>query len=371
MKEVQKLTEGSHRICIAPMLDWTDRHCRFFHRLLTRKARLYTEMVTSGALLHGDVARHLEYHEQEHPLALQLGGSDPHDLAHCARLAKAWRYDEINLNCGCPSERVQRGAFGACLMEEPARVAECVRAMHEASGLPITVKHRIGLAQREALFDPTQQPESDYGFMRDFVGTVAEAGCAVFIVHARKAVLKGLNPKQNRDIPPLNYEYVHQIKRDFPHLTIILNGGVTTLEEAQNHLQYVDGVMFGRQAYHNPSMLAHIDAAFYSDTVPTSGTMPDSIPINKILPPTTASEAQTDIRAKVIEQLKTYAEQELARGTYLGAITRHILGLYQGYPGARHWRRLLSDPTHLAKAQVDLLDHAFMQLRMRDMSLPL
>src|ERR1035437_1961558 len=218
------------KLCVAPMLDWTDRHCRYFHRLLTKHALLYTEMVTTGALLHGDVARHLRYNVEEHPLALQLGGSEPHDLAHCARLGEQWGYDEINLNCGCPSERVQRGAFGACLMNEPRLVADCVKAMLDAVSIPVTVKHRIGIDQVE-----------NYAFVRDFIGEVSRSGCDVFIVHARNAWLKGLSPKDNRDIPPLRYERVYQLKRDFPDLAIVLNGGVTTTEQVQQHLLQVDG----------------------------------------------------------------------------------------------------------------------------------
>ncbi|WP_422563545.1 tRNA dihydrouridine(20/20a) synthase DusA, partial [Ideonella sp.] len=248
------------RLSVAPMMDWTDRHCRVFHRRLSRHSRLYTEMVTTGALRHGDQARHLDYDEFEHPVALQLGGSEPAELAYSTTLARQWGYDEVNLNCGCPSERVQRGAFGACLMAEAPLVAECVRAMVEAaqprqageSALPITVKHRIGIDREES-----------YGFVRDFVGTVAEAGCEVFIVHARNAWLKGLSPKENREIPPLRYELVHQLKRDFPHLTVVINGGLRSSEEIAHHLQFVDGVMIGREAYHNPWVMADWDERFF------------------------------------------------------------------------------------------------------------
>ncbi|HEX3139330.1 MAG TPA: tRNA dihydrouridine(20/20a) synthase DusA, partial [Rhizobacter sp.] len=233
------------------MMDWTDRHCRYFHRLITQRTRLYTEMVTTGALLHGDVPRHLDFNAEEHPLALQLGGSEPHDLAACARLAQQWGYDEVNLNCGCPSERVQRGAFGACLMAEPQTVADCVKAMRDAVDLPVTVKHRIGIDHTES-----------YAFVRDFVGTVAAAGCEVFIVHARNAWLKGLSPKENREVPPLRYEMAWQLKRDFPQLTIVINGGVTTNEQVAEHLQHVDGVMLGREAYHNPWVMADWDEHF-------------------------------------------------------------------------------------------------------------
>jgi len=226
------------RLCVAPMMDCTDRHCRYFHRLITRRARLYTEMVTTGALLHGDVPRHLDFNDEEHPVALQLGGSEPDELAHCAKLAARWGYDEINLNCGCPSERVQHGAFGACLMAEPALVADCVKAMHEAAGLPVTVKHRIGIDRTES-----------YEFVRDFVGTVAErGGCGVFIVHARNAWLKGLSPKQNREVPPLRHDAVHRLKLDFPALSIVINGGIQTESEIAAHFLHVDGVMVGREA---------------------------------------------------------------------------------------------------------------------------
>mgnify|MGYP006153150113 CR=1 FL=1 len=242
---------------VAPMMDWTDRHCRYLHRLLSRHALLYTEMVTTGALIHGDVERHLRFHAEEHPVALQLGGSEPADLAHCARLGEQWGYDEINLNCGCPSERVQRGAFGACLMNEPQLVADCVKAMVDVVQVPVTVKHRIGIDKEES-----------YGFVRDFVGTVADAGCTVFIAHARNAWLKGLSPKENREIPPLRYELVYQLKKDFPHLTIAINGGITKTAEVAGHLEHVDGVMLGRAAYHDPaSVLVGADALWGGDLV--------------------------------------------------------------------------------------------------------
>ena len=226
-------------------MDWTDRHCRYFLRLVSPRARLYTEMITTGALIHGDVPRHLDFNSEEHPVALQLGGSEPVDLARCAKLAVQWGYDEINLNVGCPSDRVQRGAFGACLMAEPALVAQCVRAMREAVDIPVTVKHRVGIDSVE-----------EYEFVRSFVEHVSAAGCTTFIVHARNAVLKGLSPKQNREIPPLKYDYVHHLKRDFPHLTIVINGGITRIDEIEAHLGYVDGVMLGRAAYHDPWLLA-------------------------------------------------------------------------------------------------------------------
>ena len=236
------------------MMDWTDRHCRFFHRLLSRRTLLYTEMVTTGALLHGDVPRHLDFDETEHPVALQLGGSEPDDLARCAKLGEQWGYDEINLNCGCPSERVQRGAFGACLMAEPKLVAEGVKAMVDAVSIPVTVKHRIGIDRDES-----------YEFVRDFVGQVGEAGCRVFIVHARNAWLKGLSPKENREVPPLRYETVHRLKRDFPDWTFAINGGFTETEQVREQLQGLDGVMLGREAYHNPWWLASWDEQFFGE----------------------------------------------------------------------------------------------------------
>lgn len=305
------------------MMDWTDRHCRYFHRLLSRHTWLYTEMVTTGALLHGDVPRHLDFDAAEHPVALQLGGSEPADLAQAARLGAQWGYDEINLNCGCPSERVQRGAFGACLMAEPALVADCVKAMRDAVSVPVTVKHRIGIDSVEA-----------YDFVRDFVGQVADAGCETFIVHARNAILKGLSPKENREIPPLKYDYVYRLKRDFPDLEIIINGGIDTLDAAAAHLEHVDGVMIGREAYHHPYLLAGVDTRFYGATGPIA--------------------SREAVEAGLIE----YAARQVAQGTYLGAITRHALGLYRGVSGARGWRRTLSESRRLASDGVHAFAHA-------------
>ena len=297
------------RLSVAPMLAWTDKHCRYLHRLLTRKALLYTEMVTTGGLLHGGERRHLRMDAVEHPVALQLGGSEPDELAQCARIGQRWGYDEINLNCGCPSERVQRGAFGACLMAEPQLVADCVKAMVDAVDVPVTVKHRIGIDREES-----------YAFVRDFVGTVAQAGCRVFIVHARNAWLKGLSPKENREIPPLRYELVYQLKRDFPHLVIVLNGGVTRDAQIAAHLQQVDGVMVGREAYHHPWMMASWDADFLGGS-PCART-PDEV------------EAQ----------MVAYMARELAEdGTPWSAIARHMLGLHHGRRGARLWRQVWSD----------------------------
>jgi tRNA-dihydrouridine synthase A len=297
------------RLSVAPMMDWTDRHCRYFHRQLTRHTRLYTEMVTTGALLHGDVPRHLDFNAEEHPLALQLGGSEPADLAACARLAQQWGYDEINLNCGCPSERVQRGAFGACLMAEPQLVADCVKAMCDAATLPVTVKHRIGIDREES-----------YAFVRDFVGTVAQAGCDVFIVHARNAWLKGISPKENRELPPLRHGFVHQLKRDFPALTFVLNGGVKTNAEIAEHLLHVDGVMLGREAYHNPWLMADWDASFLG-----------------------AEPQPLTTRASVEAAMVRYMAAVVARGEPWSHVSRHMLGLRHGQPGARHWRQVWSD----------------------------
>jgi tRNA-dihydrouridine synthase A len=297
------------RLAVAPMMQWTDRHCRHFHRLLTRRTRLYTEMVTTGALVHGDVARHLDFDAIEHPVALQLGGSEPADLAHGARLAQRWGYDEVNLNCGCPSERVQHGAFGACLMAEPALVAQGVRAMRDACDLPVTVKHRIGIDRVES-----------YDFVRDFVGTVADAGCRVFIVHARNAWLQGLSPKQNREVPPLRYEAVYRLKRDFPALTIVLNGGVSDDAQIEAHLQHVDGVMVGREAYHHPWRLAGWDARFFGD------------------PP-----AEVGDRDEVERRMVEYMTRQAAAGVPWPHVARHMLGLMNGRPGARRWRQVWSD----------------------------
>ena len=306
------------------MMDWTDRHCRLFHRQITRHTWLYTEMVTTGALLYGDVPRHLDYSEEEHPVALQLGGSEPTDLAASAKLGQQWGYDEINLNCGCPSERVQKGAFGACLMAEPGLVADCVKAMRDAVSVDVTVKHRIGIDDIDS-----------YEFVRDFVGTVAQAGCKTFIVHARNAVLKGLSPKENREIPPLRYERAYQLKHDFPDLEIIINGGIKTLQEIDQHLHHVDGVMLGREAYHNPYLMSSFDARYYAD------------------------ETTPKTRAQIIEAMLPYIRSQLAqKGPRLNSITRHMLGLMTGLPGARAFRRQLSDSRELAKADVKLLERA-------------
>ena len=288
------------------MMDVTDRHCRYFLRQVNSRARLYTEMITAAALIHGDVDHHLRFSEEEHPVALQLGGSEPEELAHCARLGEKYGYDEINLNIGCPSERVQRGAFGACLMAEPNLVSDCIRAIRGAVAIPVTVKHRVGIDKVE-----------DYSFVRDFVGAVAQAGCRTFIVHARNAVLKGLSPKQNREIPPLKYDYVYRLKRDLPQLEIVINGGIVSREEIGRHLEQVDGVMVGRAAYGNPWFLA--------------------------------DEGKT--RADVVQAMVRYAET----ADSLRHVTRHMLGLYHGMPRARLWRQMLSDSERLKHNRAELL----------------
>jgi tRNA-dihydrouridine synthase A len=306
------------------MMDWSDHHCRFFWRLLTRQALLYTEMVTAGALIHGDRQRFLHFNPEEHPVALQVGGAVPADLARCARWAREWGYDEINLNCGCPSDRVQSGLFGACLMARPQLVADCVAAMVDACDIPVTVKHRIGIDDMET-----------YDELAAFVEPVAAAGCEVFIVHARKAWLQGLSPKQNREIPPLNYPWVYRLKQDFPHLTIIINGGIQTLEECRLHLAQVDGVMVGREAYQNPWMLSDVDPQLYG------------------------IEKTAGSRDDVLAGLFPYVERQLARGVHLNHITRHILGLYQGVPGARKFRRHLSENAYKKGAGIAVLEEAF------------
>ncbi|WP_200896553.1 tRNA dihydrouridine(20/20a) synthase DusA [Chromobacterium vaccinii] len=312
------------RLSVAPMLDWTDRHYRYFARQITRHTWLYTEMVTTGALLNGDVARHLRFDEAEHPIALQLGGSEPAELAACAKLAQEWGYDEVNLNVGCPSERVQKGAFGACLMAEPKLVSDCVKAMRDAVDIDVTVKHRIGIDQIE-----------HYDYLREFVDTVAEAGCGTFIVHARNAILKGLSPKENREIPPLKYDYVYRLKRERPDLEILINGGVKTNAEIAEHLKHVDGVMVGREAYHNPWLMADWDALFYGDA------------------------AAGPERAAVVEAMMPYVTERLGDGSNVRHIARHILGLFQGLPGARNWRRMLSDSKLLDGADAGLLRQAY------------
>jgi len=312
------MTTFDHRLCTAPMMDWSDRHCRYFFRQLSQRAVLYTEMVTTGALIYGNVERHLAFDAAEHPVALQLGGSDPESLARCARLGERYGYDEINLNCGCPSERVQHGAFGACLMAEPQLVADCIQAMRNAVSIPVTVKHRLGVDQIES-----------YGFVRDFVAALAQAGCTTFLVHARNAILKGLSPKDNREVPPLKYDYVYRLKREFPKLSFVLNGGLKALGAIETHLAQVDGIMLGRLAYHDPYALAQAGLRIFGDAPPS--------------------------RARVVSQMYSYAIGHVQRGTPLRAIVRHMLGLYHGQPNAKVWRRMLSDAQLLAANRPDLL----------------
>ncbi|PNG13610.1 tRNA dihydrouridine(20/20a) synthase DusA [Stutzerimonas stutzeri] len=313
----------SRRFSVAPMMDWTDRHCRFFLRQLSRHALLYTEMVTTGALINGDAERFLRHDEVEYPLALQLGGSVPADLAACARMAEAAGYDEVNLNVGCPSDRVQNNLIGACLMGHPALVADCVKAMRDAVGVEVTVKHRIGINGRDS-----------YAELCDFVGQVREAGCRSFTVHARIAILEGLSPKENREVPPLRYDVAARLKEDFPDLEIILNGGIKTLEECETHLQRFDGVMLGREAYHNPYLLAQVDARLFGSHEPIVG------------------------RAEALRRMRPYIQRHLAAGGAMHHVTRHVLGLGQGFPGARRFRQLLSVDIHKSKEPLALLDQA-------------
>lgn len=317
----------SCRLSVAPMLDWTDRHCRYFHRLLSSQTLLYTEMVTTGAIIHGK-GDFLAYNEEEHPVALQLGGSNPADLARCAKLAQERGYDEINLNVGCPSDRVQNGRFGACLMAEPDLVAQCVAAMKEVVDIPVTVKTRIGIDDQDS-----------YEFLTNFVTLVSDkGGCEQFTIHARKAWLSGLSPKENREIPPLDYPRAYQLKQDFPHLTIAVNGGVKTLAEAKEHLQHLDGVMIGREAYQSPYLLAEVDQQIFGlDT-----------PVKK--------------RSQVVQEMYPYIEQQLAQGSYLGHITRHMLGLFQNMPGARQWRRHISENAHKAGAGIEVVEQALAKI---------
>ena len=315
------VTPADFRLCVAPMMDWTDRHCRYFHRLLSPHARLYTEMVTSAALVRGEQLRLLEHSQQEHPVALQLGGSEPGELAQAARLGAQAGYDEINLNVGCPSDRVQSGRFGACLMREPALVGQCVQAMRAAVDVPVTVKCRIGVDDQD-----------EYADLQHFTQTMLEAGVQVLVVHARKAWLKGLSPKENREIPPLDYTRVYRLKREFPQLVVVINGGIDSVQAVQTHLAHVDGVMLGRAAYHDPYLLAQLESALYGAPLPT--------------------------RESVLAHLRPYVEAELKRGTALKHISRHLLGLYQGEPGARAFRRTLSEGAHLPGADWNLLEQA-------------
>ena len=316
-----------HRFAIAPMMDWTDRHCRNFHRVLTKRALLFTEMVVADAIIHGDRARLLGFDDVEHPVALQIGGSDPDKLAEAARIGADFGYDEINLNCGCPSDRVQSGAFGACLMREPERVAACVATMRTAVDVPVTVKCRIGVDDDD--------PEAR---LFGFVETVADAGCRIFTVHARKAWLQGLSPKENRDVPPLDHELVRRLKDARPDLTIVLNGGIADLDAAAKHLCWADGVMLGRAAYQTPALLGHVDRQVFGES-------------GSISP------------FEAVEAYRPYIARELERGTRLHAITRHMLGLFHAMPGARSWRHVLSSQAVKAGAGLEVLDTALSHVR--------
>ncbi|PSV80774.1 tRNA dihydrouridine(20/20a) synthase DusA [Photobacterium leiognathi] len=311
------------RFSVAPMLDWTDRHCRYFHRIMSKEALLYTEMVTTGAIIHGK-GDFLAYNEEEHPVALQLGGSNPIDLARCAKLAQERGYDEINLNVGCPSDRVQNGMFGACLMGEAELVAQCVTAMRDVVDIPVTVKTRIGIDDQDS-----------YEFLKDFIHVVSDkGGCDNFTIHARKAWLSGLSPKENREIPPLDYPRVYQLKQDFAHLTMAINGGIKTFEEMEEHLKHMDGVMVGREAYQSPYLMAEVDQRLFG------------------------SERPVMKRREVVAAMYPYIEKQLANGSYLGHITRHMLGLFQNMPGARQWRRHISENAHKPGAGIEVVQQA-------------
>ena len=309
-------------IAVAPMMDWTDRHCRYFLRLLSPSAFLYTEMVTAAAIHHGDAERFLQYNKDEHPIALQLGGSNPEWMASATRKAAAYGYDEININVGCPSDRVQSGQFGACLMASPTTVADCFRAMREQADTPVTVKTRIGIDDRDS-----------YDFLKTFVDALVEAGCRKFVVHARIAILDGLSPKDNRTVPPLNYERVYRLKREHPDLEIVINGGLADVHQVDEVLQHVDGAMIGRQAYHQPYFLAELEHHFNPDWSPPE-------------------------RREIVEQMLPYIDSVIAAGVPLARVTRHMLGLFAGQPGARAWRRYISEHAHLHGAGTEVLVNA-------------
>jgi tRNA-dihydrouridine synthase A len=327
----------SNPISVAPMMDWTDRHYRYFMRQITKRTLLYTEMVTTGAIIHGDKKRHLDFSIEELPLALQLGGDNPNALTECAKIGEDWGYSEINLNVGCPSDRVQNGNFGACLMAQPELVAECVAAMKHAVKIPVTVKHRIGIDELDRYED-----------MANFVSVVSEAKADRFSVHARKAWLSGLSPKENRTIPPLRYDDVYNLKREFPSLIIEINGGVTTLEQARQHLNFVDGVMIGRAAYENPYLFATVDAEFYQSGV------------NKGLQPLVPFTSPT--RREILERMLPYTEHWTSQDVYLKHISRHMLGLFAGKPGAKAWKRYLSENAHKPDAGVKTIQEAMKQV---------
>ena len=313
----------SHRFATAPMMNLSDRHCRYLWRLITRRARLYTEMITTGALLHGDQARFLYRHPNENGIALQLGGSNPKELATCAKLAAKTGFDEVNLNCGCPSDRVQNGMIGACLMAHPTLVANCIQSMQDATTIPVTIKHRIGIDN----MDSEQQ-------LVDFVGTIVETGCNIFIIHARKAWLQGLSPKENREKPPLQYDKVYRLKKRFPQSTIIINGGITTMDDCQLHLKHVDGVMMGREAYYNPFSLIDVDTHLFG------------------------CNSQPVSRRSIALDYVEYCNKQLASGVSLHHLSRHLLGLFQGIKGSRKFRRFISENVHKPTADIDILYRA-------------
>lgn len=328
--------EPSRRFCVAPMMDWTTSHYRFLARMLSRHALLYTEMVTTGALIHGDTARFLRHNPEEYPLALQLGGSDPEELAHCARLAEQFGFDEVNLNVGCPSDRVQNNMIGACLMEHPDKVADGVAAMIAATRLPVTVKHRIGINGHESWED-----------LCEFIEKVSAAGCRTFIVHARIAVLEGLSPKENRDVPPLKYDWVYALKARYPHLEIIINGGIKTFDECHQHLQRTDGVMLGREAYHNPWLLAGVDPEFFGQP------------------------ATVNSRHNALRRVLPFVQEELDRGVYLSRITRHLMGLFHGQPGGRQFRRYISENAHRPGSGLEVLEAAMAKVPEPEVTTPI
>lgn len=311
------------KFSIAPMMDWTDRHQRYFARALTSHSLLYTEMVTTGAIIHGDKKRHLDFNNEEHPVALQLGGSDPKALAECAKIAEQWGYDEVNLNVGCPSDRVQNNMIGACLMGHSTLVKACLTEMRSACSLPVTIKHRIGIDNLDS-----------QAFLEDFVGEVSESGVATFIVHARLALLQGLSPKENREIPPLKYQRVYDLKEKFPSLEILINGGIKTIEECQTHLKFVDGVMLGREAYQNPWLISQVDSEIYGQA-----------PIQQS-------------RADVVRSLYPYIERHLASGQKLSYISRHILGIFHGEHGGKQFRRHISEQAHKPDSGIEILEQA-------------
>lgn len=323
--QTSKRDSLNRRVSVAPMMDWTDRHCRHFHRIISKDTVLYTEMVTTGALIHGDTDKHLAYNDSEHPVVLQLGGSNVQELAQCAKMAEDYGYDEVNLNVGCPSDRVQNNMIGACLMAHPQLVSDGIKAMQDAVSIPVTVKHRLGIDELDS--DP---------LLHEFVATVAQSSCTTFIVHARKAILAGLSPKQNRDVPPLQYDRVYRLKQAFPELEIILNGGVKSLDEVEQHLQHIDGVMIGREAYHNPyAVLAEVDQRFYGQQ----------------------SEALS--RGEVMMAMLPYIVEQMSQGVPLNYMTRHMLGLFHGLRGGKQFRRVISEQAYKKGAGIDVLNQAF------------